>query len=317
MNFTQWQNFADKGTVPRVIYLCGDQTALVELVVEDVKTMLAVADTDFIELDGSANNSIWDIASQYSLDPTTNRLIIVRNSEKVSSWSELSQWVAKTKNMSNYILFVSYMPDAPSLYAKGKKTSYQEHIEVIRTKGKFVRCAQPNDEDLVSWSVSFGLSTQVAEHLVVRTSGDTTAMLDVLKKVHVWNGSPSTKAIDLLCEEQALDSFADYLMLRDKQTAYIALSTMSELDKGKIITHLDYRLDTIMEISSCVRRRMYATDIAASTGIKIFLIKRFLPVAKDYDERKIKYCRQLLAMVDSATNNGAKVGVWETLIALW
>lgn len=319
MNFNQWRSFVSKGTVPKITYCCGDQPALIELVIEDIKKTLQVPVTDYVEIDAKySNESVWDTASQYPLDPSSNRMILVRNAEFLKSWNELSDWLAQTKkNTSNYVVFVSYLSDGPQIYAKGKRVGYQEHVEIIRTKGKFVKCSQPNDEDLVSWAQSYGLTKPVAEHLMERTSGDTSAMLDVLKKVHVWNGSPSTKALDLLCEEQALDSFADYLMLRDKKTAYLALSSMSDEDKNKIITHLDFRLDTVMEIAKCVRKRMYATDIAATTGIKIFLVKRFIPVVKDYDEKKIKFCRQLLAMVDSSLNSGAKVGVWEALIALW
>jgi hypothetical protein len=318
MNFNQWQGFVAKGSIPKIIYCCGDQSALVELVVEDVKNLLQVPATDFIDLDAKLDSSLWDRASQYPLDPSSNRLIVVRNPESIDNWDQLEPWLAQTRNnKTNYILFVSYAPDAPSVFAKGKKVGYVEHIEIIRAKGKFIRCSQPNDEDLVKWGRSYGLTEQVSAHLVERTSGDTALMLDVLKKIHVWKGSPSIKALDLLCEEQALDSFADYLMLRDKKTAYLALTTMSDEDKNRIISHLDYKLDTVMEIARCVRRRMYATDIAATTGIKIFLVKRYLPVTKEYTDTKIKYCRQVLAMVDSALNNGAKVGVWEVLITLW
>lgn len=319
MNFNQWRTFVAKGSVPKITYCCGDQISLVELVVEDFKKGLNVSVTDFVEIDAkSVTDSIWEQASRYPLDPNSNRLILVRNAELLSSWNELSAWLAQTRNnTSNTILFVSYQADAPMVFVKGKKIGYQEHIEIIRTKGKFIKCSQPNDEDLIAWATSYGLTKDVANHLVERTSGDTSAMLDVLKKVGVWSGSPSIKALDLLCEEQALDSFADYLIMRDKKTAYLALASMTEDEKNKIISRLDYRLDTIMEIARCVRKRMYATDIASTTGIKIFLVKRFTPVVKDYDDRKIKHCRQVLAMVDSALNNGVKVGVWETLIALW
>jgi hypothetical protein len=62
---------------------------------------------------------------------------------------------------------------------------------------------------------------------------------------------------------------------------------------------------------------MYVGDIAATTGIKIYLVKRFMPVVKDYDDSKIRYCRQILTMIDGVHRDGAKVGIWETLITLW
>jgi DNA polymerase III delta subunit len=318
MNFNQWKGHAAKGSVAKVTYVCGDQSALIELVIKDIKEILAVPATDYINLDAGQHQSVWEQASLYPLDPSSNRLIVVRNAEKIEDWSSLAAWLANSKiNPNNHLLFVSNQADAPVLWSKGKKTGYQDYIELIRTKGKFIRCSMPNDEDLVSWAQTYRLTKSVAEHLVERTSGDTALMLNVLRKVHIWNSSPNTKVIDLLCEEQALDSFADYLILRDKKTAYIALQTMSDDDRAKIVSRLDYRLDMLTEIGKYVRKRMYAGDIAATTGIKVYLIKRFAPVVKDYDERKIRYCRQVLALVDGAVNDGVKIGAYEALITLW
>jgi len=318
MNFNQWKGHAEKNSVSKITYCCGDQTALVEIVVEDIKSILNVPITDYIEIDARHDTSMWEAASQYPLDPNVNRLVVVRNAEAIKDWEPVYDWFAATRgNTANYLLLTSYQADAPSTYTKGKRTGYEDHIEFIRTKGKLIKCSQPNDEDLIKWSESYGLSSSAARHLVDRTSGNTTAMLEVFRKVHVWNGSPNARAIDLLCEEQALDSFADYLILHDKPTAYLALDTTPQVDRAKIITRLDYRLDIMMEIAKYNRRRMYPGDIAATTGIKIYLVKRFLPVAKDYDNKKIRQCRQLLAMIDAALKDGAKIGVWETLIALW
>jgi hypothetical protein len=318
MNFNQWRGHAAKGSVAKVTYVCGDQDALVELVIQDIKDILQVPATDYVAMDAAHEQSMWSLASQYPLDPNANRLTVVRNADRIEDWSSLAAWVANSRsNPKNYLLFVSNASDAPALWGKGKRIGYADHIELIRTKGKFIKCSMPNDEDLVSWAQSYGLSKNVAMHLTERTSGDTALMLNVLRKVHIWSSSPSTKVIDLLCEEQALDSFADYLILRDKQTALLALRTMSEDDRAKIVSRLDRRLDMLTEMSKYVRKRMYAGDIAATTGIKIYLVKRFMPVVKDYDDRKIRYCRQILALVDGAVNDGVKIGAYEALIGLW
>lgn len=318
MNFNQWKGYAAKGEVGRITYICGDQPALVELVLDDIKNILQVPITDFVNLDANQGVNIWDAASQYGLDPNANRLTVVRNAEYVQDWHLLTPWLGQTRaNPKNYIVFIDGNSDAPSVYDKGKRTGYEDHIELIRAKGKLVKCSMPNDEDLVKWAQSYGLSKPSADFLVERTSGSTEGMLDVLRKVHIWNGSPNAKALALLCEEQALDAFEDYLILKDKKSAYLALANMSDDERARVIIRLDRRLDMLMEISKHVRRRMFAGDIAATTGIKIFLIKRFTPVVRDYDDKKVKYCRQLLAMVDGAIRDGVKTGAWETLIALW
>lgn len=318
MNFNQWRNYAAKNDVSKITYCCGDQPVLVELVAHDIKNILQVPVTDYVSVDASQSADFWELASQYPLNPESNRLTVVQNADRIDSWSNIADWLSNSRNNpKNYLLFLSNQSDAPGVYVKGKKVSYAEHIDLIRTKGKFIKCSMPNDEDLVKWAREYGLTQASAEFLMERTSGDTALMYDVLQKVHVWNGSPSPKALSLLCDEQALDSFADYLILRDKANAFLALKSMSDEDKSKIISRLDYRLDTVMQVGRCLRRRMYDNDIAANTGIKLFLIKRVKPVAKDYDEKKIKYCRQLLAMIDGAVRDGAKVGTWETLITLW
>jgi hypothetical protein len=316
MNFTQWKTFISKNSVPKVVYCCGDQLTLVELVIEDIKQALATPIVDYVEL--TANSEVWESATEYPLDITVNRLTVVRNAEDLKDWKPLNDWLLQTRaNPNNYLLFVTTDHDAPGIYVKGKKTSYVDHVEIIRSKGKFIRCNQPNDDDLIAWAQGYGLSRLSADHLIQRTSGDVAGMLQVLRKIHVWNGSPNPKALDLLCDEQALDLFSDYLILRDKRSAFLALNSLSEEDKVKMISRIDSRLDLLTEIGKYVRQRVYAGDIAAKTGINVYLIKKFTAIVKEYDDRKIKYCRQLLTMVDGTIRDGAKVGVWETLITLW
>jgi DNA polymerase III delta subunit len=318
MNFNQWRNYAARGDVAKVTYICGDESTLAELVLDDIKNILQVPVTDYVSVDASQSDDIWNLASQYPLDPNANRLVVVRNAERINFWAELSDWLAVSRsNPKNFLVFCSLASDAPAVFAKGKKVSYVEHIELIRTKGKFIKCSQPNNEDLVTWCNSFGLSDESAEFLIQRTSGDTSAMLSVLKKVKIWNGSPNTKALTLLCQEQALDSLADYIILGEKKTAYTAVQSLDPADYAKVISRLDSRLDYMTDIYRCMLRRMYDVDIASTTGIKIFLIKKFKGVAKEYEPNKVKYRRQLITMIDGTIRDGAKVGVWETLITLW
>jgi hypothetical protein len=318
MNFNQWKGYAAKKDVAKVTYVCGNQSALVEIVVKDIIDILKPPVTDFVNVYATDTMNIWELASQYSLNPETNRLVVVRDAEKITNWNGLEDWLANSRvNPKNHIVFVANTDDAPAIFSKGKRVSYAEHIDVIRTKGKFIKCSMPSHEDLISWAQSYGLSKESAEFLIERTSGDTGNMLNVLRKIHVFKASPNVKAINLLCDEQFLSSFTTYLIEGDKYGAYQSLQNLSEDGRLKALTELDYTLNYVYEIGNCVRKRMYDVDIAAKTGIKIFLVKKFRPVVKDYDEKKIKHCRQLLAMTDSALRQGAKTGVMEGLITLW
>lgn len=316
MNFTQWKGHAAKKDVARVTYVCGDEYTLIELVLKDIKDILDAPITDYIDVDYSAK--FWDMISQVPLDPHVNRLVVVRKAELIQDWEPLYEWYSISRaNPKNFLVFVSQQSDGPATFNKGKKVAYLDHIEFIRSKGKFIKCTQPNENDLVIWGKSFGLTEDAAQYLVQRTSLNVNSMYNVLKKVRIWNGSPNPKALALLCDELALDSFTDYLMLRDKAKAHLALTTMTDAEKFYIPVKLDRQLDTIMQISNYVQRRVYAQDIASATGIKIYTIKKLSPLVKDYDIKKIQYCRQLLTMVDSVARQGARTGVWETLISLW
>jgi DNA polymerase III delta subunit len=318
MNFNQWRNYAEKKDVSKVTYVCGEQNSLVELVIDDIKSILQVPATDYASVDASCSDNVWEIASQYPLDPNTNRLTIVRNADKLNSWNELSEWLAHSRNNpKNFLLFVSNLSDAPSVFSKGKRVGYFEHIELIRSKGKLVKCSTPNEEDLISWIQSYGLSRDSSQFLAARTSSNISQILMVLKKVRIWNGSPNKNALALLCDDLALDSFADYLILQDKQAAFKSLKTMDSQDVQRTIARLDSRLDMMLDLQRCLVRRMYDGDIAQATGIKIFLIKKFKHVAKDYTFAKVKQRRQLLAIIDAHLRNGAKVGILESLITLW
>lgn len=318
MNFNQWRNYAAKGDVARVTYICGEQSTLSELVLDDIKKILQVPVTDYLCVEAGQSVNVWDTASQYPLDPNGNRLTVVREAEKFSAWDELTDWLSFSRNNpKNFLVFMSSDPDGPGLFDRGKKVSYADHIEVIRAKGKFIKCSQPNDEDLVKWCQSYGLSSEAAEFLIQRTSGDVASAYSVLKKVKVWKGSPNTKALALFCQEQALDSLADYLILGDKKSALVSLNSLAYEDYSRVIARLDTRLDYLLDINRCVIRRMYANDIAQTTGIKIFLVNKFKGVAKEYDFSKVKKCRQILTVADGHLRAGAKTGVMESVIALW
>ena len=318
MNFNQWKGYAAKSDVAKVTYICGSEDILVELVIKDIMNILNPPITDFIKISAKETSDVWELASQYPLDPDANRLVIIRDAETITDWEGLYGWVANSRNNpKNHIVFVAAINDATSTFDKGKRTGYVEHIDYIRNKGKFIKCSTPSDDDIITWAQSYGLSKASAQYLIERTSANISSMLNVLRKVRIWNGSPSPKALELLCDQQFTQSFSQYLIERNKVAALEVAKNMSEDSKIRALTELDYNLTYLFEIGICTRKRMYDSDIATSTGIKIFIVKKLRPVVKDYDERKIKYCRQLLAMTDSALRDGAKAGVMEGLISLW
>lgn len=315
MNFNQWRKYAAKRDVAKITYICGAESSLVELVLQDIVDILEVPATDYCISD---SKDVWDSASIYALDASINRLTVVRQAQNISDWSGLLDWLAISRsNPNNYIVFISDLDDGPSIYDKGKRVSYANHIEVIRSKGRFVKCSTPNREDMTSWCMDFGLSEASAHFVIDRLCSDTDLIYQVLKKVKVWKGSPNTNALSVLCDEQSAYSFADCVILLDKRSALMAAKSIEHQDYVKILSQLDRLLDCMMDIYRCIVRRMYDNDVAQTTGIKIYTVKKFKGVAKDYTFDKIKQRRQLLSVLDSQISSGARTGVLESLVALW
>lgn len=316
MNFNQWKGHASKGSVSKATYCCGEEYTLVELVIEDIRTLLQVPVTDYVEMD--AGDAFWESASTYPLARDANRLTVVRNAHNITDWTSLPYWISQSRyNPHNYLLFVSDKADGPSVFENGKRLRYQEHIDIIRTKGKFIKCSTPNEDDLTSWCMTFGLSNNSAKYLIERTAGNIELLFNVLKKVHVWPGSPSTNALDLLVQKQPSDTFVDSLLLKDKQTALLALQDMSDDDKVRSIARLESRLDMLFDIGKLTRKRVWPGEIAAQTKINIFLVKKFSVISKDYDFHRVQYCRRILALLDEPLKNSNSTGAWEALVTLW
>ncbi len=319
--YAQWRAGADKGDVRRVTWVCGDQRVLVEEVVTTIRDQLRPAALDYWSFTAGPDSEadIWAAAHQHPLDPGTagNRLVVVRGAQRLTGWAPLYAWLAAGRALAGaHLLFVADEPDLPYQYVQGKRAGLHPHVEAIKNKGRIVRCAAPNEADALAFTLRRGpnLDPETARYLLHRTGGDLGVVAAVCAKLALLPGQPGHGSIDALCDEVSELSFADSLLALRKPAALHAAAALPEAEWPRLFALLDSRLDLLAALWRATRAGLAPREIA---GHPIFLIRRYLPLARPYDPARCVYARRVLAVCDDAVRCGARTGVLEALVALW
>ncbi len=318
--YAQWRASVDAGEVRRCTWVCGDQRVLVDEVVATIRAALAVSDLDFIVVSAAETvaGDIWAATMQHPLKPGADRLVVIRDAESLTRWDPLRIWFDHTRQLPGvYLLFVSGEPDVPTVKTGGKAKP-APHIELLqaRRQGQVVRCAMPNDEDALTWARRRAgtLDQEMAHHLLRRVGGNLAAAADVCDKLALFDGNPSAATIDALTGERPDESFVDALLAGHKRQALLVVQTMSDRDRGLALARLADRVDILARLWRLTRAAQSAKEIH---GLPQFLVRQYLPYAKDYDPKRCAYSRRVLAVVTDVYRNGARDAVLEALVALW
>ncbi len=319
-NYSQWRVSADKGQVAKVTWLCGDQRILVEEVIEETKKILNVSEFDYLPLSAESDPemAIWDSAYQYSLDPEGSRLTLVRQADFIKDWSPLEKWLQDSKNLSsNYLLFVSDEADYPT-NSDLKNPEILPHIEMIRRRGKAVRCSMPSQAEVIAWiKRNSTFSDYSANFLFDRCGSDLAAVANVCKKSKLFKADPGSQVISQLSDEYASQSFADSLIFLNKKQALLELPNIPITDYSRVVGQLYSRLDTLYALHKAGPNFNTTRELAEATSIKLFLVTKYLQAAKSYDVTKVTNCRNTLTVIDDALQRNATDGAMELLVSLW
>jgi hypothetical protein len=319
-SYAQWRLSADKGSVSKVMWLCGDQRILVEEVIQVTKDILKVSEFDYFPLSAESNSEtdIWDAAYQYSLDPDGNRLILVRQADHIKDWASLSKWILDAKNLpTTYIIFVSDLHDYP-MTSDLKNPGVQPHISLIRKKGKAIKCSMPSQADIITWiKRNSTFSDYSANFLFDRCGSDLSAVANVCKKSLLFKSDPGHKVISDLAGEYASQSFVDCLIFQDKKAALLELPNVPESDYAKAVGMLYSRLDVLYALHKAGPNFNTTRELSEATDIKMFLVSKYLQISKVYDKTKVTNCRNILTVSDDALQRNITSGVLELLVSLW
>jgi DNA polymerase III delta subunit len=319
-NYAQWRSSVDKNEIRRITWVCGDQPVLVEEVVDTIRDQLKATDLDHVSLTAGddPDRTIWAAANQYPLVPGANRLILVRQAEKVRRWEPLEEWLANSRRLPNsYLVFVSGEPDVPYTMVEGKRVP-KPWIELMRPpRGHVVRCGMPREADAIAWTKRRApLDDEMAKYLLMRAGGNLALVASVCAKLALFDtkGVPGPRVIDELCREVPADEFVESLLMGRKRDALLATQGMDERDYRRVVATLDHRLDLLSTLNRAVRSGQSQRELG---NVSQFLVRQYWLAAKHYDDRRCLYKRQVLAVVDSALRNGARDAVLEALVALW
>ncbi len=314
--YTQWRRAVDKNETRRVTYVCGPQRVLVDDVADTTRALVGAGVLDTDSTTGT-DRERWAKAFQHPMTPGGNRLLVVRDAEKITSWAPFSSWIAGLRTLPGvYLLFVSGEDDLPRT-GSSKRAPVKEHIEAMRPpRGHVVRCTELSEDDAVAWvKARSPLDDSTARHLLTRVAGHLGDAAAVCAKLSVFGPVQVSPAIvDQLVEARPADDFADSLLAGDKAAALAHIPALSDTDLTKLVALLDQRLDLFTQLWEAQAQGRYGRAV---TGVNPYLVRKYTPLVKHYQPHRRARCRQVLAVVDDAVRSGSRSGVWEVLVALW
>jgi DNA polymerase III delta subunit len=316
--FAQWRAAIDAGDLRRVTWVAGDQTVLKEEVVDTTRAKVNPSELDYVSFSYGPNfeRLVWPEVNQFPLTPGANRLIVIRDADKLTRWEQLGTWLSRTRNLPGvYLIFVSAEADFPST-GTGNKKVLKPHVATLRApRGYLVRCTMPGPDEAVKWiKTRASLTDDLARHLLTRTGGDLDAAAAVCAKLALFEQAAGAATIDALVTETPAADFTDNLIAGKKRHALLSLYSIGDGDYFRAIALLDSRLDLLNKLN---RLQIAGRSWRDTAGINPFLLRQYMPYAKDYDASVCSHRRRVLATIDNVLRDGARDAVMESLVALW
>jgi DNA polymerase III delta subunit len=316
--YSQWRASVDGGDLRRVTWVAGDQPVLIEEVVDTLKKKLEPSSMDYVSLSFSStfDRDVWAEANQYPLTPGANRLVLVRDADRLTRWQQLENWLARTRSLPGvYLLFVSNEDDLPWQTVAGKRV-LKPHVAQIRApRGSLVRCTQLSEPDALAWVRRRArLDEDAAKYLLTRTGGNLSQAAAVCSKLALFEQGAGAATINALVAASPSHEFPDHLIALEKREALLCLPSLTDSARIKLVALLDSRLDLLEKLH---RIQIAGRSWREASGVNPFLLRQYMPHARHYDVSSCTHRRRILAVIDDALRNGARDGVFEALVALW
>lgn len=308
-----YRQFMASGKLKRMSWVCGVERILVEEVVQTIKDWIAPKDLDYVTMIGGLDKEkdVWGQLNQYPSEPGANRLLVVRDAERLKQWQRFDAWVSDMRLMpTNFVLFVSNETDF--------NTERSAHRTIVDKSGTMVRCNTPDEQVAVEWIQSqTPMHSDVARRILERCGGDLAKSKSAAAMCRLFPFEPTYQVVDAIVEPEIGALYVDSLVACNRREAASTAYAVPESDIGRTIGLLDSRLDVLEKLHRAARKGLTAREIATSRSVNPFLIHLLMPFAKLYDRESVQRRRQLLVVVDSKVRDGARVGVLESLAALW
>jgi hypothetical protein len=315
--FTQWNKTCK---TPPLAWVCGDQPALVRIVLDAYRAGYSAADTWGLWADDEEPRDIWDELFTLPLNP---RLIIVHRAERLGASLSQMDELAIRGPAGAAAVFVSGQADFARTEGDDGKKALVPHLAAIQgvRNGQLVRCCAPSKyEDKMALVATWwpGAGTNHARTVLRLCGGDLTLAAQACDKARRAGLEPTDKHAALVCEDGGEAGFADPLVAGDKAAAMAAARRAGPGETGAGIGLLASRVTMLAAISDALRAGATPSELPYKVReIDRWLLGRLAPHAAPYDAVRVRRCRELLAMAEHSWRLGAPQGVAEALVALW
>jgi hypothetical protein len=318
--YTTWQRRVNKAP-KRVTWLCGTEKVLVEEVVDEVRASLGPK-VEYYSLVGKmmADKLIWDIAFQHSIIPDTTKLIVVRHAEKLEDWGPLATFLANSRSLPNtYLVFVS---EDASLYTEKDDYGNREWLPPAILKGNVkastIECKKLKREDIIELiKARTKADDRTAKYLMMHSGGSLYEIVNLCKKVALFDGKLTEHLVDVLCAEFPIDDFITLLLSMKKPEAMIVSKNVPVEAYSDVFQEIDAKLDVLRQLNPLLGRTTPFREIAYEIKTSDALVRELFPIAKYYDKSRVQRYREVLAILDGYYHRGMTTNLLELLVSLW
>jgi hypothetical protein len=257
---------------------------------------------------------VWD--DLLSCPPPGGRRVTVYGAERLKDASNAALLAADPGMEAVYAVFVSADADFPR--EDGALAPHLAALQASRA-AQLIRCCEPSKtEDKTALVASWwpGATLNFAYDVLARC-GSLERAHQACEQARLAGLRPSREMAAVVCPAEPGGDFADLLMAGDKRGACAVASRLSAPDLGAAIGLLASRLAVAEQISHGTRDGLSPREAASREHVDRFVASRVIPYVGAYAADRVRRCRRALAMAESAWRSGTRVGVAESVVALW
>lgn len=326
-NFLDFLRITEREQKPRrLTYVCGNQPALREEVIDAVRVLLDVNDLNFESLSADTDKpqKIWASINQYPTNFTERRLVLVREADRLTKTDQLHDWL-KSRHIPNVHVVM-----ASSQYSWPEDRDPKTRELMMKSAGAiYVQCNLPKSdptktavEIITNWAP---ISRDVAAHLADRAGHDMARIRDVCRWLKLFKGEITPQHVDSLIQRTVTETFVDSLTQLDRGTAAEVAQELDSNMQHRTIGQLSQRLTILEQINRSMQHALARTpdqnkfgiaqsETAKHSGVPITEVKKYWSSAKHYDPPAVMHRTALLARADTTLG---KPGVMELLAMQW
>jgi hypothetical protein len=268
---------------------------------------------------GMSDGSIWDQVLSSPLDG--GRCVIVRHAEKLKSLAYLPVLLSAEGMDTTLTVFISADEDFPRSEVEGKKGLVPPLADVQASRhGQLIRCCAPGkEEDLVdlvaSWWPPAGAN--FAHRLLTVCEGSLYLAWSACDKGVRAGLEPTDENASRVCQLVPARDFAELLVAGEKARALECARLVRQNDIGPALGLLASRLSALSAIGAGKQRGWDGQELVVKLKLDRFLLRKLGPLAGSYPPERVRRCREVLAVAESAWRAGAYEGIPESVAALW